>query len=541
MSFDGRAGQRQSWEGGGRRLGEVVGFDHDQAIVMLLGQTGGIRVGDGVTGLQTAQTVDVSNTMLGRVINGIGEPIDHGGPIRDAIPRAISPEPVGAMRRARITEPMYTGIRAIDLMATFGCGQRIGIFAGPGVGKSSLLGAIARGATADVNVIALIGERGREVRDFIEDSLGDEGLARSVVVVATGDESPLLRIRAALVACTVAEHFRDQGATVCLMMDSVTRFAHAHRQVGLSVGEPPATKGYTPSVFAALALLLERAGALGNGTITGLYTILVEGDDMTEPIADAARGILDGHLILSRRLAHRGHYPAIDVLDSVSRVADDVSDAELISARRTLARLLALYTDVEDLVQIGAYARRVESRGGCRHRHARAHRGAAQAGARRARAIRGCAHQGAPPGPGEPGALGAGEGVVSGTIPVQARIGARASADAEKEHQRRVAEIERERRSLEDHIRSCQQRLLVERQSLRDDLGQAGPEAGRGATEASGKRVQRDHRAGGAGRARAGGRARATEGGPSRAAGGDDRPKRPSNGSGSGAGGMAVA
>lgn len=357
VSLEGRAGGRQSWEGGGRRLGEVVGFDHDQAIVMLLGQTGGIRVGDAVVGLQTAQTVDVSNTMLGRVINGIGEPIDGAGPIRDAIPRAISPEPVGAMSRARITEPMYTGIRAIDLMATFGCGQRIGIFAGPGVGKSSLLGAIARGATADVNVIALIGERGREVRDFIEDSLGEEGLARSVVIVATGDESPLLRIRAALVACTVAEHFRDQGSTVCLMMDSVTRFAHAHRQVGLSVGEPPATKGYTPSVFAALALLLERAGALGSGTITGLYTILVEGDDMTEPIADAARGILDGHLILSRRLAHRGHYPAIDVLDSVSRVADDVSDEELIAARRTVARLLAQFTDVEDLVQIGAYAR----------------------------------------------------------------------------------------------------------------------------------------------------------------------------------------
>jgi flagellum-specific ATP synthase len=361
VAFERRAHARHAlaWDTSTRRLGEIVGFERDRAIVMLLGQTGGIRVGDAVIGLQAAQTVGVGAAMLGRVVNGIGEPIDDLGPIDALVPRPISPDPLGAMSRRRITEPMHTGIRAIDLMATIGRGQRVGIFAGPGVGKSSLLGAIARDADSDANVIALIGERGREVRDFIEGSLGAEGLKRSIVVVATGDESPLLRIRAALVACTAAEHLRDQGANVCLMMDSVTRFAHAQRQVGLSVGEPPATKGYTPSVFAALALLLERAGAVGNGCgeITGLYTILVEGDDMTEPVADAARGILDGHLILSRKLAHRGHYPAIDVLDSVSRVADDVSDNDLIAARRRIARLLAIYADVEDLVQIGAYAR----------------------------------------------------------------------------------------------------------------------------------------------------------------------------------------
>jgi FliI/YscN family ATPase len=250
-------------------------------------------------------------------------------------------------------------------MTTVGRGQRLGIFAGPGVGKSTLLGTIAKRTDADVNVIALIGERGREVKDFVEHSLGPDGLKRSVVVVATGDESPLLRIRAAKVACSAAEYFRSRGRDVMLMMDSVTRFAQAQRQVGLSVGEPPATKGYTPSVFSSMALLLERAGAIeangartaGGGSITGLYTILVEGDDMTEPIADAARGILDGHLILSRKLAQRAHYPAVDVLDSISRVADEISDREHIAARQSLMRMMAVYKEVEDLVQIGAYAK----------------------------------------------------------------------------------------------------------------------------------------------------------------------------------------
>jgi flagellum-specific ATP synthase len=338
------------------RLGEVVGFNRDHAIVMLLGQTTGIRVGDRVLGLQTSQTVRVGPQLLGRVIDGLGNPIDSRGPIRDTIGLPLNPAPLSPMQRCRINQPMRTGIRAIDLITPIGRGQRLGIFAGPGVGKSTTLGAIARSCAADVSVIALIGERGREVRDFIEHSLGPGGLARSVVVVATSDESPLMRIRAALVACTAAEFFRDAGRDVMLMMDSVTRFAHAQRQVGLSVGEPPATKGYTPSVFAMLPLLLERAGASERGSITGLYTILVEGDDMTEPIADAARGILDGHVILSRKLAQRGHYPAIDVLDSVSRVAEEISDKSHIAARQQMLRLLATYREVEDLVQIGAYA-----------------------------------------------------------------------------------------------------------------------------------------------------------------------------------------
>lgn len=337
--------------------GEVVGFTRDHAIVMLLGHTSGIRVGDRVTAEQVAQTAPVGEGLLGRVIDGLGRPIDGKGSVRDTMPRPLHPDPVRALQRRRIDEAMRTGVRAIDLMATVGRGQRLGIFAGPGVGKSTLLGNIARDCAADVSVIALVGERGREVGDFLQNSLGPDGLARSVVVVATGDESPLLRIRAALVACTAAEYFRDRGMDVMLMMDSVTRFAHAMRQVGLSVGEPPATKGYTPSVFAGLAVLLERAGAVaGGGSITGLYTILVEGDDLTEPVADAARGILDGHVILSRKLAQQAHYPAIDVLDSVSRVADEVCDKAHVESRRQVLRLLAGYREIEDLVQIGAYA-----------------------------------------------------------------------------------------------------------------------------------------------------------------------------------------
>ncbi len=341
-------------------LGEIVGFTREHAIIMLLGQSAGIRAGDRVIGVQTAQTVDLGPRLLGRVIDGLGRPIDGLGPIHDTTPRPIAPEPIPALRRRRIAQALHTGVRAIDLFATLGRGQRVGIFSGPGVGKSTLLGQVARRTNADVSVIALIGERGREVRDFIENALGPEGLKRSVVVVATSDESPLLRIRAGLVACAAAEWFRDRGGgrDVMLIMDSVTRFAHAQRQIGLSVGEPPATKGYTPSVFAALPLLLERAGAVeGAGSITGLYSILVEGDDLTEPVSDAVRGILDGHIILSRKLAQRAHYPAVDVLDSVSRVADDVCDPTHVQSRRQLMRLMAVYRDVEDLVQIGAYAR----------------------------------------------------------------------------------------------------------------------------------------------------------------------------------------
>ncbi|MGD9791507.1 MAG: FliI/YscN family ATPase [Phycisphaerales bacterium] len=348
---------------GGVIPAELVGFTGRQAVVMMLAQSSGVRPGDSVVGVRSSPVAMVGPGMLGRCINGMGEPIDGLGPIAGLSPMPLSPEPVPAMRRQPIHDRLATGVRAIDTMLTLGRGQRLGVFAGPGVGKSTLLGAISRHSEADVNVIALIGERGREVKDFIAHSLGPQGLAKSIVVVATGDESPVLRVRAARLACAAAEHFRDRGQSVLLMMDSITRYAHAQRQIGLSIGEPPATKGYTPSVYAGLALLLERAGAILNtdgspsGSITGLYTILVEGDDMTEPIADAARGILDGHVMLSRKLAQQAHYPAIDVLDSVSRVADDVCDRDHIHARHSLRRLLSAYADVAELVQIGAYAK----------------------------------------------------------------------------------------------------------------------------------------------------------------------------------------
>lgn len=348
---------------GGVLSGEVVGFSSEHAMVMLLGQTTGVRAGDRVVCEEVHQTCPVGEAQLGRVIDGLGRPVDGKGPVPETMARPLQPEPLRAMARRRISRALHTGVRAVDLMTTLGRGQRMGVFAGPGVGKSTLLGAIARGTAADVSVIALIGERGREVKDFIEHSLGERGLARSVIVVATGDESPLLRLRAAKVACSIAEYHRDHGRDVLLMMDSITRFAHAQRQVGLSVGEPPATKGYTPSVFAQLAQVLERAGSVEpegqrrGGSITGLYSVLVEGDDFSEPICDAARGILDGHLMLSRKLAQRGHFPAVDVLDSISRVAEDVVTPEHSGARRQVLRMLALYREVEELVQIGAYVR----------------------------------------------------------------------------------------------------------------------------------------------------------------------------------------
>ncbi|MBL0927865.1 MAG: FliI/YscN family ATPase [Phycisphaerales bacterium] len=347
---------------GGRLPAEAVGFDGRRTILMMLGSSTGVRAGDRVVSVEASPTIGVGWSMLGRVVNGLGAPIDGGGTPRELEMRALHPPPLGPMDRRRITEPIETGVRAIDLMATAGRGQRLGIFAGPGVGKSTLMGMIARRTSASVNVIALVGERGREVKDFIEHSLGPEGLKRSVVIVATSDESPVMRVRAAFAACTAAEFFRDEGRDVMLMIDSVTRFAHAQRQIGLAVGEPPATKGYTPSVFAMLPTLLERAGAVEGpgggpgGSVTGFYTVLVEGDDMTEPVSDAVRGILDGHIVLSRALAHRGHYPAIDVLDSVSRVANEVSSREHAESRRKLVRLLASYKEVEELIQIGAYS-----------------------------------------------------------------------------------------------------------------------------------------------------------------------------------------
>ncbi|MEM7623041.1 MAG: FliI/YscN family ATPase [Planctomycetota bacterium] len=342
----------------GDRIAEVVGFGDGYVAVMPLQSTIGVRAGDAVTLRRARQRAMVSDAMIGRVVDGLSRPLDSGSEIPRMRPRPLLADPVSPLTRPPIRDALRTGVRVVDLMTPLGRGQRIGVFAGPGVGKSTLLGQIARHASAQVNVIALIGERGREVREFIEDSLGEEGLARSVVVVATGDESPPMRVRAARLACAVSEHFRDAGLDVMLMMDSVTRFAHAQRQIGLSVGEPPATKGYTPSVFSELPRLLERAGSFdGAGSITGIYTVLVEGDDLTEPIADAARGILDGHLALSRKLARVGHFPAVDVLESVSRVADNITDAEERSCRKHLARLLGKYGEIEELVKIGAYAR----------------------------------------------------------------------------------------------------------------------------------------------------------------------------------------
>jgi len=342
---------------GAPRRGEVIGFEGARSIVMLFGTIEGIAPGMPVVAEQSAQTVGVSDSLLGRVIDGLGHPIDGRPAPDDCIPRPLDPPPMKALQRRRIKEPLPTGVRVVDAMITVGKGQRLGIFSGPGVGKSTLIASVARNTAADVSVLALVGERGREMREFIEESLGAEGLARSVVVVSTGDESPLLRVRASLVACAVAEHFRDRGDDVLLMMDSLTRLAQAQRQIGLTVGEQPATKGYTPSVFAMLPRLLERAGAIeGCGSITGFYSVLVEGDDLTEPISDAARSVLDGHLSLSRRLAARGHFPAVDLTESISRVADVVCDEPHRVARQMITRLVAAWADAEELINIGAYA-----------------------------------------------------------------------------------------------------------------------------------------------------------------------------------------
>jgi len=341
---------------GGVLHGEVVGFDSQQTVVMPLGTPNGIRRGDDVVADQYTQLVWVGDSLRGRVLDGLGLPIDGAGPLDDTVPRPLVPQPVDPLDRPLIDTPLGTGIRAIDALLSVGRGQRVGVFAAPGVGKSTLLGLMARNTCADVNVIALVGERGREVRDFIDTHLGPQGLKNSVVVCATGDEPALLRIRAALVATTIAEFFREQGKDVLLIMDSVTRFCQAQRQVGLAAGEPPATKGYPPSVFSMLPKLLERSGRTSKGSITGFYSILVEGDDINEPISDATRGILDGHIQLSRQLASKGHWPAIDVLDSVSRVADAVTDATHQAAKQQLLRLLGAYKDVEDLLNIGAYA-----------------------------------------------------------------------------------------------------------------------------------------------------------------------------------------
>ncbi len=337
-------------------MGEVVGFDREQTIVVPLGSTAGVRRGNAVVAEEYTQSVRVGDALLGRVLDGLGNVMDGKPAPRDLTPRPLHGTPVDPLDRPVIDTPLATGVRAIDTLLCVGSGQRLGVFAAPGVGKSTVLGTMARHTAADVTVIAMVGERGREVRDFIENNLGPEGLASSVVVCATSDEPALLRIRSALVATTIAEHFRDQGKNVLLIMDSLTRFCQAQREVGLAAGEPPATKGYPPSVFATLPRLLERSGRTSRGSITGFYAVLVEGDDMNEPIADAARSILDGHILLSRDLADKGHWPAIDVLGSISRVCDQVIDAEHREAKREVLKLVAAYRQVEDLVNIGAYA-----------------------------------------------------------------------------------------------------------------------------------------------------------------------------------------
>tara|TARA_B100001121_G_scaffold303355_1_gene317219 strand:- start:6462 stop:7817 length:1356 start_codon:yes stop_codon:yes gene_type:complete len=337
--------------------GEVVGFDDSDAVVMLYDHVDGVRPGCPVRARTDAGRVQVGHGMLGRVVDAMGQPLDGRGPIRDLSWRPLSGDGVSPMERDIIRDPLPTGIRSIDGLLTIGRGQRLGIFSGPGVGKSTLLASITRATAADAVVIALVGERGREAAEFVEQTLGDEGLARAIVVVSTGDESPLRRARATYLAMAAAEALRDDGAHVLFCMDSLTRHAHALRQIGLASGEHPATRGYPPSVFAQLPRLIERAGTVrGGGSITGLYTVLVEGDDMAEPVTDAALGVLDGHLVLSKDLASRGHYPAIDPLQSVSRLADQVSDPNHVAARREIVSMLAAWSDVEDLVSIGAYA-----------------------------------------------------------------------------------------------------------------------------------------------------------------------------------------
>jgi flagellum-specific ATP synthase len=334
---------------------EVVGFRDETVLLMPLGPMKNMHAGCDVVVSERSDAIEVGPGLIGRIIDGLGRPMDGGLPLPAGRMRSIHAEPPNPLRRQRITKPLATGVRAVDLFTPLGRGQRLGVFAGSGVGKSTLMGMLARGSEADVNVIALVGERGRELREFIEKDLGPEGMARSVVVVSTSDQPAPLRMRAALLATAVAEHFRDEGRDVLFMMDSVTRFAMAQREIGLAVGEPPASRGYTPSVFAMLPRLMERTGMGERGSITALYTVLVDGDDFNEPISDAVRGILDGHLVLSRALATANHYPAVDVLESVSRLSLEIcSKVELMNSGKA-RDLLAVYRKNEDVITIGAY------------------------------------------------------------------------------------------------------------------------------------------------------------------------------------------
>lgn len=336
---------------------EVVGFRDDRVLLMPLGELRGLNPGGKITPVGSPAAAWVGEELLGRVIDGLGNPIDEKGPLLALKKYPLYAVPLNPVFRKRISRPLDVGIRAINAAITLGQGQRVALFSGSGVGKSTLLGMMARHTAAQISVVALIGERGREVREFIEKDLGPEGLKRSVVVVATSDQSPLVRMRGAYLATAIAEYFRDNGKEVLFLMDSITRFAMASREVGLSIGEPPTSKGYTPSVFAQLPKLLERAGTTSHeGSITGIYTVLVEGDDINEPVADAIRAIADGHIVLSRDLANQGHYPPIDVLGSVSRVMTDVVGQDQMALRGKLISLLATYRRMEDLINIGAYA-----------------------------------------------------------------------------------------------------------------------------------------------------------------------------------------
>jgi flagellum-specific ATP synthase len=341
--------------GGKSSTAEVIGFRADRTLLMPLANTAGVSRGDKIENIASAPRIWCSEQLLGRVINGFGKPIDGKGPLLLGDSRRIDNHSPAPMDRENIRQPIATSIRAIDGLHTCGMGQRMGIFSGPGVGKSMLISMIAKNTSADISVIALIGERGREVQEFLQNSLDPGAMARCVVIVATAEEAPLLRVRAAKVACTVSEYFRDRGKNVLLLMDSLTRLCHAQRQIGLAAHEPPATKGFPPSVFALLPEILERAGKTSQGSITGFYTVLVEGDDFNEPIPDAVKGITDGHLWLSRALANRGHYPALDVLQSISRVRGDVASPDHLRAAKRVLALTAVYQDIEDLVNIGAY------------------------------------------------------------------------------------------------------------------------------------------------------------------------------------------
>ncbi len=335
---------------------EVVGFKQEKALFMPYGDIRGISLGSRIVPIASSPVVGVSDDLLGRVVDGMGQAIDGKGPIAHTQEYNLYAKPVGPMDRQPIKEPLDVGVAAVNSMVTFGKGQRIAIMAGSGVGKSVLMAMMTKHTSADVVVIGLIGERGREVKDFINETLGEEGLKRAVVVAATSDMPPLVRIRGAYLATTIAEYFRDQGKDVLLMVDSITRFAMSARDVGLAAGEPPTSRGYTPSFFIQIPILLERAGNIENGgSITGIYTVLVEGDDLNDPVGDTVRSIVDGHVVLSRDLANRGHYPAIDVLSSISRVMRDVSPREHIAVRDRAVNILSSYRSAEDMITIGAY------------------------------------------------------------------------------------------------------------------------------------------------------------------------------------------